>query len=31
MVDKILDAEGNITDEGTLKAIGQQLDDFIGF
>lgn len=31
MVDKILDAEGNITDEGTLKAIGQQLDEFIGF
>lgn len=31
MVDKILDADGNITDAGTLSAIGQQLDEFIGF
>lgn len=31
MVDKILDADGNITDAGTLQAINQQLDEFIGF
>lgn len=29
MIDKIMDAEGNITDENTLKAIHQQLDNFI--
>jgi chromate reductase, NAD(P)H dehydrogenase (quinone) len=31
LVDKILDAEGNITDAGTLKAIDAQLEEFIGF
>lgn len=29
VVDKLMDAEGNFTDENTIKAIGQQLDQFI--
>ena len=28
-IDKLMDPEGNITDENTLKAIHQQLDNFI--
>ncbi|MEJ7588393.1 MAG: NAD(P)H-dependent oxidoreductase [Ferruginibacter sp.] len=28
-VDKMMDAEGHFTDENTLKAINQQLDDYI--
>lgn len=28
-VDKLMDTEGHITDENTLKAINQQLDEFI--
>lgn len=28
-VDKLLDADGHFTDENTLKAISQQLDEFI--
>ena len=28
-IDKLMDLEGNITDENTLKAIHQQLDNFI--
>jgi chromate reductase, NAD(P)H dehydrogenase (quinone) len=31
LVDKLLDADGNLADEGTIKAIEQQLDEFIGF
>jgi hypothetical protein len=29
MVDKLMDADGHFTDAGTLKAINQQLDEFI--
>jgi chromate reductase, NAD(P)H dehydrogenase (quinone) len=31
LVDKLMDEAGNLTDEGTMKAIGQQLDEFIAF
>ena len=30
-VDKLLDADGNMSDKGTIAAINQQLDDFIKF
>ena len=30
-VDKVLDAEGNITDTATLQAISQQLDEYIAY
>ncbi len=29
VVDKLMDGKGNFTDENTIKAIGQQLDQFI--
>jgi chromate reductase, NAD(P)H dehydrogenase (quinone) len=31
LVDKLLDEAGNLTDAGTIKAIEQQLDEFIAF
>lgn len=31
IVDRLLDAEGKITDAGTIKVINQQLDEFIEF
>ncbi len=31
MVDKILDAAGQFSDEGTIKVIAQQLDEYIQF
>lgn len=31
VIDKIMDAEGNITNENTLRAISLQLDEFINF
>jgi chromate reductase, NAD(P)H dehydrogenase (quinone) len=31
LVDKLLDADGNLIDAGTLKAIDQQLEEFIQF
>lgn len=31
IVDRLLDAEGKITDSGTVKVINQQLDEFIEF
>jgi chromate reductase, NAD(P)H dehydrogenase (quinone) len=31
MVDKLMDEAGNLTDTGTIKAIEQQVDDFIAF
>ncbi len=31
LVDKLMDEAGNLTDAGTIKAIEQQLDEFIAF
>ncbi|MBS1565418.1 MAG: NAD(P)H-dependent oxidoreductase [Bacteroidetes bacterium] len=31
IVDKLMDADGNITDPPTLAAVGQQLDEFLAF
>jgi hypothetical protein len=31
MVDKMMDKEGNITDESTLKAMNDQIDEFLGW
>ncbi len=31
LVDKLLDESGNLTDTGTIRAIEQQLDEFISF
>jgi NAD(P)H-dependent FMN reductase len=31
LVDKMMDKEGNITDESTLKAMNDQIDEFLGW
>lgn len=31
MIDKLIDAEGNITDASTIAALNAQVDEFIGF
>jgi NAD(P)H-dependent FMN reductase len=31
MIDKLIDAEGNLTDASTIAALSAQVDEFLGF